>query len=59
MNLNNIIINDTKPKSLWQGIFGKGLWSEILKTKYIKKAYIEEWIRHEMKFEGSISWRLH
>ena len=28
-----------------------------MKTKYIKKAYIEEWMRDDMKFESSISWR--
>ena len=47
-----------KLKRFWRGLFGKGLWSEILKAKYIKKYSIEEWIRDSRKSvcNGSIYW---
>lgn len=36
-------------KSLWRGLFSKGMWSDVLKTKYLKQENVYEWIRNENK----------
>ena len=28
--------------SLWRGLFGNGIWSEVIKDKYPKKILVEE-----------------
>ena len=28
---------DLAMKSLWKGLFGQGLWSEVLRAKYLRK----------------------
>ena len=36
-------------KRFWRGLFGEGLWSEILKTKYLKRTSLVDWIRNSNK----------
>lgn len=45
-------------KSIWNGIFGGGLWTDVLHDKYIKN-YIIEWIKKPpiKCWNASLFWR--
>ena len=45
-------------QSMWRGLFGKGLWSEVLRGKYIKRSTLG-WIRNLIKNTRNVSnlWR--
>ena len=46
-------------KSSWRALGGKGLWHEIIKSKYMKNLSLELWIRYKpSRFSvGSLFWR--
>jgi hypothetical protein len=46
-------------KSCWRGLFGEGLWTSVLKKKYLKGIDLTSWIRkNESKFSvASIIWK--
>lgn len=45
-------------KSLWRGLFGKGLWSDVFKAKYLKNILVLHWLcKNKVQCEGSIFWK--
>ena len=42
-------------KSLWRALFKPGLWSEVIKSKYIKQSSVTNWIRKYKKITKGIS----
>ena len=46
-------------KSTWRALMGKGLWHDIINTKYMKNLPLELWIRYKSFNHrgGSIFWR--
>ena len=46
-------------KSLWRGLFQRGLWNEIIKEKYLRNKTMITWIRNTNKKGSNASniWR--
>ena len=46
-------------KILWKGLFGQGIWSEVLRDKYLRKILVVDWFHCEKKqvLNASNIWR--